>query len=691
MKPSGLHDEIIMIVMHNDFMAKMITAQLRRHHYPSCAARDFEEAAIMLKQEHVDLVLLDTELIGTDGFEAIKRIRSLYSKSEVPVIMLTSQNVKDHILKALQMGANDFLTKPLDLNIAIARIEIQMELRRATKALRESEERYALAIEGASDGIWDWDFVHDHVFYSARWKAMLGYKDAEIGSSIDDWFTRIHPDDRQRVNRAINDYLSHKNSQFAAEYRVMHKDQRYIWCLARASARFGADGSPIRLVGSQTDITRRGIHDDLTGLPQREIFLERIANAISRVRSPEQPYFAVIEIELRQFQELRTSFGELLADQLMLAFVERLQTILSPREVMARLEGSHFVILQDDVERQEQAEQFAQLIVESLHTPFEIASQSVVLRVRLGVAIAEPPLLLPEDVLQNAHAALINAGRNDRRIDLFNPNMRETVVERVGLEMELRHALDREQFHLVYQPKYEMKDRRLVGAEVLIRWQHPQYGMISPARFIPVAEACGEIVNIGNWVLEHACRRAQTWQKANFPTVRLAVNLSALQLKEPNLVDGMAKLIESTGLNPALLDVELTESMLLENHQLTQSVLSEIAGLGCGIHIDDFGTGYSSLSYLAYFPIDAIKIDRSFVTGIEEDDQKRTIVDAIIAMARHMGRKVIAEGVETEIQFEILDSLGCDEIQGFLLGKPMHPEQFMELLEKEVSAIGSDS
>ncbi len=680
MKPTGLHDEMTLIVMQNDFISKMIAAQLRRHSYPSCAAIDFEQAAVTLKQEHIDLVLLDGDLIGTNGFEALKRLRKQWTQSELPIIIMTPINQKDQIAKALTLGANDFITKPIDLNIAIARIEIQMELKRATGALRVSEERYSLAIEGASDGIWDWDFIKDRVFYAPRWKAMLGYKENEIGESIDDWFTRVHPDDRQRVNRAINDYLTRKTSQFAAEYRIMHKDTRYIWCLARATARFGADGSPHRMVGSQTDITRRGIHDDLTGLPRREIFLERIANAISRVREPDRPFFAVLEIDLRRFQELRTSFGELLADQLLLAFVERVTKLLTPRETMARLDGSHFIILQDDLHETSEAEELANRVIKSLHEPFEIAKQQVVVRVRIGVAIAEPPLLLPEDVLQNAHAALINATRNDRRIDLFNPDMRETVVERVELEMELRHALDRNEFHLVFQPKFNTQSKLITGAEVLLRWDHPQYGSVSPARFIPVAEACGEISNIGVWVLRRACETAVAWRDEGLPEIRIAVNLSAQQVKEHGLVGRIRKVFDETGFDPKNLDVELTESMLLENHQLTQSILREIADLGCGIHIDDFGTGYSSLSYLAYFPIDAIKIDRSFVTGIESHNEKRTIVDAIIAMARHMGRKVIAEGVETQEQFDILSEMKCDEIQGFLLGRPMLGTDFSKLL-----------
>ncbi|MCB1045364.1 MAG: EAL domain-containing protein [Acidobacteria bacterium] len=686
MKPTGLHDEVILILMQNDFMSKMISAQLRRHHYPSSSATDFDHTAITLKQQNIDLLLLDSELLGIDGFEALRRLRAIYTKDELPIIMLTPQNHKEQVGRSLSLGANDFITKPIDLNIAIARIEIQMALKRATKALRESEERYALALEGSSDGIWDWDFVKDKVFFSPRWKAMLGHKEHEISDSIDDWFTRIHPDDRQRVNRSINDYLSRRTSQFAAEYRILHKEGRYVWCLARATARFGSDGSPYRLVGSQTDITRRGIHDDLTGLPGREIFLERIANAISRVREPEMPYFAVHEVELLRFQELRTSFGDQLADQLLLAFVERLQNTLSPRETLARLESSQFVILQDDLAEPIEAEHLGARIIEATRVPVDIASQRVVLRTRIGLTVAEPPLLLPEDVLLNAHAALINAARNDRTIDVFNPNMRETVVERVELEMELRHALERHEFHLVYQPKFKVQTLALSGVEVLIRWNHPSYGPISPARFIPVAEACGEIVNIGNWVLEKACETAAKWQNQGLPPVRLAVNLSGVQLKEQNVVDHIAKILKKTNFDPTMLDIELTESMLLDN-QLSQVVLKALVKLGCGIHIDDFGTGYSSLSYLAYFPIDAIKIDRSFVNGIDEHADKHTIVDAIIAMAKHMGRKVIAEGVETQNQFDMLESLGCHEIQGYLLGKPMPAEAIEELLMKKTPIV----
>lgn len=669
----------MLVINDKAFIGNIFSWHLGKRGMTVLTASTEAEGLRVVEEHGVDLVIIDADMPPTSGFDILARLRDRYSRDELPIIVVTPVNRKEDLVRALDLGANDFVTKPIDMNVACERVTIQMELMHATKALRESEERYALVLEGTSDGIWDWDLVRDHVFFSSRWKAMLGFADDEIGGSIDEWMNRIHPDDFKRVQAAVFDCVQGIITQFAVEYRILHRDGRYRWCWGRGAVRQNDRGAPCRLAGSQVDLTYRGVHDDLTGLPKREIFLECLADMMMRRRNEASSRFAVHELNIEKFEKINSTFGDHIGDQVLLAFVSKIQEYLSPRDVLARLEGANFVVLQGGGDDDETATSFSRNLLKELNQTFEIFGQRIMLSVLSGIALAEPPFPSPEEILKNAHAALLHARASENRShEVYRETMRKELEQSYEIEVELHNALKSHELFPVFQPQLNLRTLEICGVETLLRWKHPKMGMVSPSRFIPIAESSGDIIHIGFWVLEEACRQFAQWLKDQNQHFRVSVNLSGHQLRLPNVIDKIVSILNATGMSPHRLVLELTESILMDQSGDTRRLLDRMSALGIHVHIDDFGTGYSSLSYLAHFPIHALKIDASFIRGIIEDPTHVAITTAVISMGHSLGHTVIAEGIETREQLEKLKDLGCDEIQGFLVGKPMSAEDIFQ-------------
>lgn len=668
------------MVLQKEFLAKILSHQLTQKGFSVPFCTKGPKALELIDDATIDLVILESEISDPDGFDVLQNIRQRFSSGDLPVIVVTEPNRSQQISRALQLGANDFLTTPIDLNIALARIQIQLDLMRASRALRESQERYALALEGTSDGIWDWDLRSDRIFFSARWKAMLGFRDDEIGEDPDDWFERIHLDDRARVRNAVHEYLAGKVSQFGVEYRIQHRDLGFRWCMARGIARFDEAGRPYRLAGSQTDMTYRGVHDNLTGLPAREVFLERVANALSRPRDANRPYLAVHYLNINNFKFINTNFGNHVGDQALLVFCDFLRECLSPKDMLARLDGPNFVVLQDDLAAADEAISLTCRILDRTQSAVDLDGHRMMLRVFSGIALAEPPLPRPEDIVQHANAALIRASESGQpTFEVYRKDMGAEMVRRMQLEIDLHHAVTNGEISLVFQPIIDLTRRCIVGVETLARWAHPKFGAVSPTHFIPLAEASGEINALGAWVMEEAFRKYPILKHDGSPDFHMAVNLSGKQLGDANLLPMISELLDRAKVPPNSLSLELTESILVQNRSLNRDVLDALHRMGISISIDDFGTGYSSLSYLAHFPIDILKIDRSFVQGLTQNPHHVAITKAIISMGHSLGHKIIAEGVETDAQLQVVVDLGCDLVQGFLFSEALPAENFPQL------------
>ncbi len=561
------------------------------------------------------------------------------------------------------------------------------ERKQAEAALRDSEERYALAAAGSNDGLWDWNLLNDQLFLSSRWKSMLGYAEHEIGTAPADWLDRILPGDRERVCAAIETHLQGGSSHLHTEYRISHKDGSPRWVLCRGLAVCDEDGRPYRMAGSQTDITERRIaeqqlvhdafHDSLTGLPNRELFKNLVEHSLERSKGGRGDYsFAVMMLDLDRFQVVNDSLGHVVGDELIIAITRRLKMCTRPGDTLARLGGDEFGILLQDVDSVGDATSFANRIYEQLSGPFTLNGMRVFPSASIGIVLAEDHYDDPAELLRDADTALYRAKSGGKaRHEIFVPAMRDRAVERLRLETDLRTALEKREFSVLYQPIVRIADCRLAGFEALMRWQHPTRGTLPPRDFIPLAEETGLIVPMGWWILFEACRQMKEWTVAHVPNppISLSVNLSAKQFMAPDILERVQSTLEETGFTANLLNLELTETDIMRSTELGFPTLDELKRLHVKVHMDDFGTGYSSLSNLTRFPIDALKIDRSFIKDLGNESDDPEIVRNIIGLAQDLGLPVVAEGVEEVRQLERLKELHCEFAQGYYFARPMNP------------------
>jgi diguanylate cyclase (GGDEF)-like protein/PAS domain S-box-containing protein len=579
-------------------------------------------------------------------------------------------------------AAVQLLTGNLHRSLLRAQEEIAERVR-TEAALHASEERYALASRGANDGLWDWDLINQTIFFSMRWKTMLGYTDAMIGNDPAEWFDRLHPDDLPLLEIQLEAHRQRLIDRLEVEYRIQHKDGCYRWMLCRGLAVWDATGQATRLVGSQTDITDRkraearlryeALHDSLTSLPNRLLFLDRLQQAIQRQQRTEHTTFAVLFIDLDRFKHINDSLGHLIGDQLLVAAAQSLARCLRASDTIARLGGDEFAVLLDPLEHAQDAIMVAERIQQLLMRPFQLGVHEVFISASIGIALNNVVYQQPDDVLRDADTAMYQAKlRGKACYALFDRTMHADALTLLQLDTDLRRALERGELQLYYQPIVALPAKQLVGFEALLRWQHPTRGLLLPGAFLQLAEDTGLITAIGRWSLGEACRQLAAWQAhmPNLPPLSISVNLAPQQLVQPDLVEQVAAVLHETGLAPQQLILELVERSLLHINDVG-AIINRLHSLGVRLSLDDFGTGYSSLSYLHQLPIGKLKIDRSFINRLGGDLQHQAIVTAIIAMAQALSMDVVAEGVETVTQYELLQQLGCSYGQGWLFAYPL--------------------
>jgi diguanylate cyclase (GGDEF)-like protein/PAS domain S-box-containing protein len=682
----------LLIVDDNEMNRDMLARRLAREGYAIEVAESAKQLLPRIVKDAVDLVLLDIEMPGISGLEALKTLREAYSQIELPIIMVTAKNQSEDIVKALSVGANDYLTKPIDFPVARARIGTQLACKHAQEALRESEERYALAVRGANDGLWDWSALTNVVYFSPRWKAMLGYDENEIGDKLEEWFDRIHDADRERVKEEIAAHQKGATPHFESEHRMLHKDGSFRWMLGRALAVRDASGKTLRMAGSQTDITERKVSDPLTGLPNRLLFIDRLGRLIKHAKRHKDYTFAVLFLDLDGFKMINDSLGHMIGDQLLLGVANRLEKCLRSSDTVARLGetftvarlgGDEFTVLLDDLKDPADAKLAAERLMKALVLPFILDGKEIFTSVSIGIALSNSAYEEPEDILRDADTAMYRAkSLGKARYEIFDAAMRASVIARLQLETDLRHAIERAEFCNFYQPIVSLDSGRVVGFEALLRWQHPTRGLIGPEEFIFVAEETGLIRELGWWNLREALRQISDW-KAYADADRdltVSVNLSAKQFLQPNLVQEIKSLLDEFALPPDTLHLEITESVIMVDPVAAAEMLSQIRSLGIRLAIDDFGTGYSSLSYLHRFPLDTLKIDRSFISGLGQGGEGMEIARTIMPMANNLRLDVIAEGVETIEQVSLLQKLHCHYAQGYYFSKPLAAGEIAALL-----------
>ena len=687
----------LLIVDDSEITRGMFARRLTRRGYDISMAESAHGLLERVRKENIDLILLDIEMPEITGIEALKALRQYYTSIQLPIIMLTVRNQSKDVIAALELGANDYLTKPIDFPIALARIKTQLSHKRAENALRESEERYALAARGANDGLWDWNLVANIIYFSPRWKATLGYQDHEIGSSPEEWFSRIHESDRDLVKVRIEDHQNGDVPHFESEIRMLHKDGTYRWMLSRGVIKRDENGKPLRMAGSQTDITEGKVADPLTGLPNRLFFVERLLRLIEQRKRRTDALFAVLFLDLDGFKMINDRLGHIVGDKLLISVSKRLLNCLRSNDLVvradepftvARLGGDEFAILLDYLNSADDAKAVADRLMQELNRPFEMDEKEIYTTVSIGIALSSSGYLYPEEFLRDADTAMYRAKSTGKaRSEIFDADMRATITSRMQLETDLRHALDRKEFRNVYQPIVLLATGQVAGFEALLRWQHPERGLLGPNEFIPVAEETGLIRELGWWNLREACRQIGEWKNrlSGFSEFIMSVNLSVKQFQQLNLVGDIRKLLQELSIPAETLQLELTESSVMTDPHTAILMLEQIKALGICLAIDDFGTGYSSLSYLHRFPLNTVKIDRSITSTMGNGGDGIQIVKTIMPLASNLGFDVVAAGVETQEQVRLLKELKCKYAQGYYFSKPLTAEAAEEFLAGQPS------
>jgi diguanylate cyclase (GGDEF)-like protein/PAS domain S-box-containing protein len=554
---------------------------------------------------------------------------------------------------------------------------------RAEQELRQIGERLTLAAEGANDGLWQWNLRTQEFYFSGRWRAMIGLApDAGVGRP-EHWLERVHPDDVEDLKETLKAHLAGQTDVFQHEHRIRHEDGSYRRFLCRGVAVTDSRQRRDRIAGSLTDTTEQalaqerlrsvGFLDPLTGLCNRAVFVEGLGRRLDEAgaRRPGS-LFAVLYLDLDRFKIVNDSLGHLVGDELLIAVSRRLESCLRPGDALARLGGDEFAILLNRLTADTQANGIAFRIQDALSTPFSISGREVFTSVSIGIAFGPAHYTNPDEIMRDADTAMYHAkARGKARHEVFDADMHARVRDRLSLENDLRRAIVSNDFEIVYQPIVRLTSGMCVGFESLIRWTR-NGEIVSPATFVPIAEELGLIDALGTWVLQEACCTFADWQR-RFPAAGLdciTVNVSSRQLIQQNFVRVVQQAVQRAGLKPADLRVEITETALMDSPGEAADVLRELRDFGVKVYLDDFGTGYSSLSHLHKLPVDALKIDRSFVTSLLLPNRP-AIVESILALARTLNTSVVAEGIESDVQARELERLGCTHAQGFLFSRPL--------------------
>ena len=687
----------LVLLADDDAGARLMTETvLQAAGFEVVAVADGQAALDVSQQRMPALVMLDVEMPGMDGFETCLAMRSQRALTDIPIVMVTGLDDVASVNRAYAIGATDFITKPINWATLPHRLSHLVRASAGLAALRESEQRNRALLSAFPDGIYI-------VNRDGRILEDLSHSDHKQGRRFTGrLLAELMPDSIARLAEGtLKETLATRVSQSyefdwdvdgrSFETRMVFHSEHAVMAIVRDIT---------RRKRSEARIHHLAFYDQLTGLPNRQQFVRSLRRSIREARTQEQR-LAVLYIDLDQFKRINDTLGHTVGDALLRSVGSRLESCVraadhvAPAEVLAnggveiaRLGGDEFVALITNIRDESGVHAIARRICELLSVPFTHERHQFVVTPSIGIALYPDDGISIEELLMNADTAMYQAkagGRN--RVCVYSRDMSERSLDRLELESELRRALSEGGLSLHYQPKLSLRTMRIVGVEALLRWQHPQRGWISPAEIIPVAEQAGLMPQLGEWVLQSACRQAKLWENEGLGSLQVAVNVSGQQFAQGAILEMALRTVWDAGIRPERIELEITESLILDDADANIQMLRSLSEAGFSLAIDDFGTGYSSLSYLKRFPVDSLKIDRSFVRDLHCDRDDATICAAILAMAHELGLKVVAEGVENEQQLEFLRRHGCDLVQGFLFSKPVPPADIASLVNEQDAAL----
>ncbi|MDA3851534.1 MAG: EAL domain-containing protein [Spirochaetaceae bacterium] len=672
----------ILLVDDNVDNLTVLKKMLEKMEYRITTATTGLDSMFLISSQAFDLILLDINLPDIDGFEILKQVRGQFSMTELPIIMLTASTRNNDVVSSLSLGANDYVTKPFDFSVIQSRISTQITLKEAEEALRISEERYALASQATKDGLWDCFLDREYLYVSPNWKAIVGLETEETEIKVDLYESLIHPGDYDSYISNMNQLISGEIQRMEFEHRIKYKDKNYRWVITSAVSIRDKSGEAIRVLGSMSDITENKLYSSFAHLPNSILIQDRIEQILKQVKSGRSKRACILFLDLDNFRLINQAYGVLQGDSILLQLVERLSSILEERETLAHAGRDEFIILIEDFDDVQEIQKRMIFFEETIAQPFQNQKDDEIeLSASTGIVIIDEKYNSAKRIIQDAESAM-NIAKKDmvQHFHFFKDDFYREIVSKLESEKRLKRALRNNELVLYYQPQISVENNRLIGFEALLRWQDPQRGLIMPDEIIPLAEEMGLIIEIGQWTLRETCKQIRAWLDMGIVPCRVAVNLSPIQFKNRDLLKNLANIVKEFDIDAKLLELEITETKAMEDPEQNIIIMNQLKDLGLSFSIDDFGTGYSSLSMLRKFPLSTLKIDKSFIKDIHNNEDALSIVSAIIAMAQRMKFSTIAEGVEMEEQLVILKSAGCKNYQGFLKSKAVCADEATQFL-----------
>lgn len=679
-----------LLVVDDDPTVRLLTASgLKKRGYNVIQAPDAEQGLNLMAQHQPDLALVDVSMPGRNGFEFVKAVRSGEvgsTNQEKPLLMLTGSDDVASIDQAFMSGATDFITKPINLPLLVERVKYALRGAEREKALREAQMEQASACKLAQLGFWQLNFSNDALLWS------------EDAAEVLNW--NALPENRQALLGMVNDTDRLRLYTALEGAREGHEGINLEVTLQLGSAerilrlQSGSKTEDEHLIGAFQDVTALRAFEDkalylaeydgLTDLPKRRLFLNML---VEKLAAEKHRIWSISVIDITRLHRINDVLGIEAGDQVLAMFAQRLKQSLSGDVLMCRLEADTFAVAIPHADNQ-QMQAYHCHWMQPLARAHKVKGEEIFVDFTAGVSLYPQDGANSDELLRAALLAqrFCRHHSGSQKVMLYQDVEAFDDANVLSLENDLRKALDNREFFLAYQPQQQLASGRFVGVEALLRWRHPVRGVVSPGEFIPLLEENGLIIDVGDWVAQEACRQLAQWQASGIDIV-MGINISARQFEQPGLAKRLAEYVARYGLKPQQLELEITESTVMRNPDATLAILHELKGLGFNLAIDDFGTGHSSYEYLLRFPLDTLKIDRSFIVGVADARQNRAIVRSLTALSQGLGLKTIAEGVETQRQRDYLDALDVDDVQGFLLAKPMEPEACLTFLHHHSCAF----